>query len=236
MKCEFSETQYMFGVMREVAALLKPSGGWMAPLFPTQNDEKNLGYDCAFPGKVRTLYLQFKVPEKKTRSNAAHWSDFSTSYYQFKIWDASRTDQHNLLVSLAQKDPRYRVYYCSPAFISQTDYTNFYLTERIARNSIFVPCKTLPPISGNDQHHICYTRDPERYQMYSNPQVIRGMEWETFLSEVRKSEPYPSLETCLTDISQKFEIQLSDFDSPEKMYREIAAPLLVRHNLHLILF
>lgn len=72
--------------------------------------------------------------------------------------------------------------------------------------------------------------------MYSNPQVIRGMEWETFLSEVRKSEPYPSLETCLTDISQKFEIQLSDFDSPEKMYREIAGPLLVRHNLHLILF
>ena len=72
--------------------------------------------------------------------------------------------------------------------------------------------------------------------MYSNPQVIRGMKWETFLSEVQESEPYPSLETCLTDISQKFEIQLSDFDSPEKMYREIAAPLLVRHNLHLILF
>lgn len=74
MDCCFSETQFAFGIMRELTNRCWPTKkGWLPPGFPTQRQERDSGYDVRIEGPVRTLFFQFKVPQKITRSNGREW-------------------------------------------------------------------------------------------------------------------------------------------------------------------
>lgn len=253
MRCQFSEIQFMFALMHELCGKLKPSGGWLAPCFPTQIEENDLGYDCCLSGSVRTLFFQFKVPEKKTRSNALYWNDFYTSYYQFKLWPHDLSPQHNNLVTLANADPRHNVFYCSPAFIERSEYSAFYQRQEIAKNSIYIPCRNLPQIQGMDQHHICYTLHPRQFVMHSDPVEVIALDFDDFLVKMQQSERFSSLESLihhltilLSEVDPLFENSVyaenrytSNFrlsDSPYTRYRHIANYLLKSQNIHLLVF
>lgn len=237
MQCEFSETQFLFGILHEITNKLNPANGWTAPIIPTQVDEKNLGYDCKLQSKLRTIFFQFKVPEKLTRNNAKYWSEFNDEYYLFKIWPDSLTPQHNKLVDLANKDVRYNVFYCSPAFIKDSEYSDFYEKGEIAKNSIYVSCKNLYKINGDDKHDISYTIDPRKAIMHSdNPQPLRSLGYEEFVKAVKDSKPYSNLEECVHELSKEFEIQFSCNQSTQEQLQVIANELLVKRDIHLLLF
>lgn len=66
MKCEFSETQFMFSFVHELLNKQQVSSlKWFVPMFPTQHAEKKLGYDFKINNPVYAIFIQFKVPEKK---------------------------------------------------------------------------------------------------------------------------------------------------------------------------
>lgn len=79
MKCEFSETRFVFGILHELANRCFATGrGWKAPNLPTQGEEKELGYDVEITGAVRSIFFQFKIPEKRllqTRNTGTKWVD-----------------------------------------------------------------------------------------------------------------------------------------------------------------
>lgn len=223
MQCQFSETQFSFAITGELMERLRLAG-WRAPFFPTQRQENALGYDCRIQGPVKSLFLQFKVPDQKTRSNALHWPDFGMNYYQFALWPADVSPQHNTLLALAA-DRRNKVFYCAPAFITQREHENFYQARQIASNSVFVPCGSLRPIRGMDEHHICYTLHPRKINMYSRPEEGVALDLEAFEKVLRQAEPYQSLEACtgnLVRTLQSLRIELPGVqESMEARYRQI---------------
>lgn len=60
MDCEFSESQFLFGVLREITHKLNPSNGWTAPILPTLAKEKDLGFDCELKSNVRSIFFSLK--------------------------------------------------------------------------------------------------------------------------------------------------------------------------------
>lgn len=236
MKCEFSEMQFTFGILREMTEKLNPTKGWFTPIIPKQADEKNLGYDCKLSGPINTLFFQFKVPRRLERSNAKYWIDFSSEYYEFKIWPDSLTGQHNRLVELGNANKRNKVFYCSPAFIKQEEYDSFYKNNSISINSIMVECKSLSKISGNDKHVITYKMNPRIYHMHSDDQQYDAMNYYEFINYVKESKPYENLEECLNMLGDEFNITLSDSTNLQRKLNSLAYELLIKYDLFLLLF
>lgn len=116
-----------------------------------------MGYDCRLIHSVRTLFFQFKVPRKLTNRHAKYWDEFRREYYSFDIWPDGITHQHNELIDLAKRDRKHKVFYCSPAFITKQEYSDYYVNKQIAKRSIYIPCENLEYISGMDKHDISYT-------------------------------------------------------------------------------
>jgi hypothetical protein len=70
MRSELSEFSYGFAITAELRDLFWP---WVveAPVFPTQRNEAQLGWDVRFPVVGRPVFIQFKVAEALTRRSAA---------------------------------------------------------------------------------------------------------------------------------------------------------------------
>lgn len=237
MNCEFSEIQYAFGVLREITQALNPSKGWYAPVMPTPAKEKQSGYDCEITGPVRTLFFQFKVPRKLTRTYARHWSDFYGEYYEFKIWPDSLTPQHNKLVDLAVHDFRNAVFYCAPAFIKEDDFQNYYRSNTICINSMMINCRHLAKIAGTDQHVITYRLDPRKYYMHSdNYSENYGANYDELISMLQNTAPYDDLQTCLSALCRTFNIFCDESNSIQETLHMVSSELLIRYNTTLVLF
>lgn len=172
-----------------------------------------------------------------TRKNAKYWYDFGGEYYSLKIWPNSLTPQHNRLVNLANESGKYRVFYCSPGFIRQSEYVDFYEKGEIAKNSIYVSCKDLPQISDDEKHDISYTIFPRRFIMHSDAfEIANGMDYDEFIKSAMDSEAYSSIEECVQELSDEFNINVSHYDSTQIKLRAIATHLFVQESIHLVLF
>lgn len=237
MKCEFSEMQFVFGIMNElVNRCWSTRKGWMAPKFPSQRQEKELGYDVKIKGAVRTLFFQFKVPEKKTTSKGKYWTTFWGPYYEFQIWPDNVTHQHNELVALANSDPRHKVYYCSPGFHTNAEFEENYRCKTISQKSIYVPCKTLHTISGDTKHNICYTLQPTRiHKMHSEEFSINAFDLKELEMDIESAESYENVRECLSHVAETFSIDIGYVDDDIERYDKIANYLLMNQNLFMIL-
>lgn len=240
MRCEFSETQFVFGITNElINVYLNPKYAWGAPIFPTQVQEKKLGYDTTIKGKVITLFFQFKVPKKLTRSNSSYWRLHNNKeYFEFEIWPHNLTEQHNKLIDLANKDPHNKVYYCSPGFIKQNEFQNHYNNRDISKNSIYVPCKYLSKNAGYDKHSISYTIIPQKkYYYHSEPKEIEvSCDFEYLIKDIKESKPYENIEQCLMNVSEIFSVNIGNYKTDLEKFNAISNELLKRENLNILLF
>ncbi|MCR4655979.1 MAG: hypothetical protein K5770_07115 [Lachnospiraceae bacterium] len=236
MVCEFSETQFAFGIVFEIVKKNCISKGYSAPLFPTQAMEGEFGYDMQLNGKTRTLFLQFKVPEKKTTKSAKYWKDHNQAYYEFKIYPQTISNQHNALVKLAKEDERNRVYYCSPGFITCDEYNEYYRRSKIDANSIYVPLNTMNKISGSDWHSVSYTLSPYKYsRMHSDSEDCRSLTSEEFYSDIAEMPSYDSFESCVSSLAERFEVDVSGCENNREKAHAISSELMARYNLNLLL-
>ena len=176
MVAEFSEIQYMFGAMREIEDIMTNSGYHsMIPIFPTQPQEKNAGYDAAFIDKpIIAMFLQFKRSEHiSNRKAASEYSFYQSAYYRFKLYHQSISDQHNILVKLAKAERINEVYYVAPCFYKYADYNDYYRGKSIVDHSVFVDCGVLKEINDNQTHTISYRENGTDLLMKSDPIKIK---------------------------------------------------------------
>ena len=79
--------------------------------------------------KTNEEYSAFeKRMEKIIKSNGAFWNYHNDSYFKFNLYDPNISNQHNILVNLAQ-DPANLVYYCAPLFIKIRNYLIVFLSK-----------------------------------------------------------------------------------------------------------
>jgi len=174
MRSKFSETQFSFGIMREIVDGLV-FGYVGVPIFPSLIQEGEHGWDVRFDSSMTAYFLQFKVAEKLTSKNAKEMSAFSGNpYFRFKTYPDYQSKQHELLFSLSKND-RNNVFYCAPAFISIKEFEANFLNKKIAQESFFVNLKDFSDVNNTEQHSICFQLNPiSKFMIFSNPKEIKG--------------------------------------------------------------
>jgi hypothetical protein len=119
---EISEFSYGFALTNELVGWLELS---VAPIFPSLVEEGKAGggYDVKLDRPGAPLYLQFKRSEYMMRRSAREYrsildqqGQLRVPFYRFSIMDASKSDQHELLLAL-DITPN-NVFYAAPRFHS----------------------------------------------------------------------------------------------------------------------
>lgn len=156
MKCEFSELSFTFCVMHEFINLCNALNNHnLMPVFPTQYKEKEFGYDVKLQGGIIPIFFQFKVSEKIIKSNGAFWNYHNGSYFKFNLYDPNISNQHNILVNLAQ-DPANLVYYCAPLFYQNKELSDCFSKQTICSKTLAIDCHYFNSISRG-RHCISYS-------------------------------------------------------------------------------
>lgn len=169
----FGEFQFAYSCTRELEDGDFHFPGWGMPTIPNLVEEAKLGYDVAFfLAPIAPVFLQFKIANHLTRSNASEWAKFNRDYFRFGVYPKTRSPQHNRLVDLARSGEE--VYYCAPAFSTAAEYTAHHSTRSVSDHSVFIDCGLLPKNSGPNRHHIVYTAPGGTAYFLSEETVTRG--------------------------------------------------------------
>lgn len=234
MDCEFSESQYMNAFNSEFVPLMKKKG-WNSFEIPTQIKEKKLGYDMSIKGPFSAVFLQFKVPRYLYKKNAKYIADktYKSPYFEMKIWPHTISPQHNLLIKLAQT-PSNHVYYCTPKFTTQNDFTKYFTNDTIGTNSLLIPCENLPLIQGNVKHVITYTDLNNDFIMHSDPFSSYSAPFHLIVSKIITGETYHEIDSFIHIISDILGIKWKNRTNDEKL-ASITDILFFTFNIQLII-
>lgn len=212
MKAGFSEFQFAYGCTRELEDRTFWFGRLGAPLIPSLVQEELFASDVIFwRGPLKPIFIQYKLSEKLAHRTAKERHLFGGSaYFRFKPYPQSISNQHNKLVDLGRKTPN--VFYCAPAFITETEYFSFHNTKAVITNSVFVPCGQLPHNSGRNQHSVVFNISP-RFSGYwcSDPiqiEIRRGDKG--FLDQLLERGESFSTSTALLDFLESI-LEIREF-------------------------
>lgn len=238
MDSEFSEIQFQCAVVGELMnTRTTVAKKWKAPIMPTTREENGLGYDCKIEGPIKTLFFQFKTSRELTKAYANHWGLYMGNYYEFDIRPLEKSSQHNDLVDLANSDSRFRVFYCAPGFIKNSEYQDYYTRGEIIENSIFVPCKQLVRIRRGETHTITFVINPRRRaKMHSEVYNIKSYGEEEFWREVEQGESFKNLEECVTKLSKAMKIDVNREYAVEEQLERMQVELMMRKNICMVVY
>lgn len=164
MDAEFSEFSYGFALSYEIVAALGPDIVG-APLFPSLREESELGYDADFRSAGWPLFLQFKLADCLTRSNANYWSFYGSTFFRIAIGQSGKPRQHNLLCDLSRREDE--VYYAAPIFYRQREFNRAFASARVLVESAMIPLNQLPEITDRQRHHITYHSTKPGFRWHS---------------------------------------------------------------------
>lgn len=232
----FGEMQFTFAVLHELMNHLRVRG-WTAPFIPTQADENDCGYDARINNRYRTLFIQFKRSEYKQRKNAKNWRFYGKPFYQFNLMPITKSPQHNILVDMANKNPKFGVYYCAPGFTTNREfYINFNKNE-IIKNSIFVEVGRLGKIMDNDNHAVTFLMNPlKQAEMHSEPKKIEGCDYKKFIDQIVEAQFYDGLEHCVRELSRDLDIEVEPDDTLEEQLADIQTQVLKKYKTYLFIY
>lgn len=170
----FNELQYAYGCLRELEEGPAFGVGLGKPIFPSLREEAALGSDVLFRPDdwlFLPICFQFKVSDRLATRRAKEWYKFGRPYFRFYVWPASRSPQHNILVSLANRG--YPAFYCAPCFCDWGEYQQHYAAGRLVENSSLAWCGQFPTITGYDWHSISYADAVMTGIWSSEPREVR---------------------------------------------------------------
>jgi len=140
------------------------------PHIPTQNAEKDLGYDVEFEikkgGFVKSLFLQHKVAayaSTKAGRNAKFFDHQAGPYYRFPI----DNDQHNTLCHLNKT--KGDAFYCAPIFRGSVDLASHWRAQTIGAHSLLLDPLLVGHVIGG-KHNITYSPSGGNATLHSDPQ------------------------------------------------------------------
>jgi hypothetical protein len=143
------------------------------PHIPTQNEEKDLGYDVEFQithrNFTRSIFLQHKVAhscEYRAGRNARFYDAHGGPYFRFPV----DNDQHNTLVNLARD--KGNAYYCAPKFHTSSVLERHFRAEMIARHSVLLNPLEVGGINDQEHHNITFGFGGFPRIMHSEPRYF----------------------------------------------------------------
>ena len=201
MKAGFSEIQYLYGATREIECGEGFNRRFGTPYFPNQIREGKLGYDVKLSAPFYTLFLQYKIPEYFVKDTAKFWYEYGCPYYRIKLWKKNISNQHNILIDLAQSDPRNHVYYCAPQFIKLSDFEKNYDDHTIIKNSVLIDVSHLKRIEDNVQHYITYINNRCTMHSFRNEGILYHGISDCLKYDI---DPYRSMDQFIGQMYERF--------------------------------
>ncbi len=172
MSLEFSEFSYGFAFTHEFVT--RNPTLTAAPELPSLAKEgaSGGGWDLklGFGGHIK--FFQFKLSEFMRGRHALHWDQYGSPHYRFRITPESQSDQHNLLMDLAEDYED--VIYVAPRFHTQRRFDELFLQQAVTDNSIWVPVKDLYRVHGNERHYLTFTSQQRVAHWQSDPIRLEG--------------------------------------------------------------
>ncbi|MGB6301976.1 MAG: hypothetical protein WBF90_38200 [Rivularia sp. (in: cyanobacteria)] len=181
MKPKISEFSYGYALTEELVTYFKHSNIKSAPVFPSLYEEgrQGGGYDMKLEFETFPLFIQFKLSEYITaiaRSKEVKASIYKKGkrFYRMKIWAKKYSKQHDLLLSLQQKNPY--VYYAAPMFYKSEELNRYYMSHEIIKNSAFLTPCTIGFIDDEEEHSVCFSGIGDKVYRFSSPEDLGVLE------------------------------------------------------------
>ena len=140
------------------------------PHIPSQQLEKDLGYDVEFKLKsgthTRSLFLQHKVAsyaEAKAGRNGKFFDAHGGPYYRFPV----DNDQHNVLCALSAS--KGNTFYCSPRFHRRHQLEHCFQSSTVGGESLLLNPLDVGTIADTVRHNITYGPLGTKPTLHSEP-------------------------------------------------------------------
>jgi hypothetical protein len=185
---EISEFSYGFALTNELVGWLEVSA---APVFPSLIEEGRAGggYDVKLDRPGAPLYLQFKRSECMTRRSAREYrsvvdqgGQLDVPFYRFPITEATKSDQHELLLAL-DCWPNH-VFYVGPRFHRLSEINDAWHRSAVASRSAFISPSEIGPLD-NQRHTVAF--DGAATWVCSAPRPVRALSSREVLEKLRKA-------------------------------------------------
>ena len=182
-----------------------------APHFPNLVDEGSRGYDVRIDRGGYPLFLQYKLPEKLTRSTAVEIRKFGlpgiyTPFFRMPLMRKDSSEQHRLLVDLESRWPG-GVFYAAPCMEDESEFNQAYVSVGVHRRSVLFSPGEIGYLPDSEQHSVAYRSDLNYAWFCSNAREIRAFEIATIsealvgsLNELRFRELRPVLVEILRSV------------------------------------
>jgi len=144
------------------------------PHIPTQNAEKDLGYDVEFRLRTgvftKSVFFQHKVSsfaEQRAGRNANFYNAHGGPYFRFPI----DNDQHETLCDLSTT--KGNAFYCAPQFHLSHELEAHFRAGSVAANSILLDPMDVGRIGDADRHNVTYAPGGIDPTLHSEPRKFQ---------------------------------------------------------------
>ena len=190
MRKQLGYSEFSFGyAFTENLVRSSAKGPATAPRFPNLQEEAQLGFDVEVDVGGAPLFLQYKLPEPMVRSTAAeiknhklHGHGLSVPFLRMAVTRRNASQQHELLVGMAQKDPG-SVFYAMPRLESRQAFNSAYAALAVHRRSVLFSPAEIGLLPDDEQHTVAYDLGSRRAWFCSEPRPVEAREIGSILAE-----------------------------------------------------
>ena len=144
MRPEFSEFSFGYALTE---ALVNGQQHIVRPTFPTQRQERRLGYDLRLDRPGKPIFLQFKLCHGMTRRSARecayHDLPLDFPFLRMPLMPSRLSPQHGRLLKLDSRGEA--VFYAAPRFFRDNDFATYYGNRDILSHSAFIRPRAIGP-------------------------------------------------------------------------------------------
>lgn len=172
MKPNISETSYGYALTDELINRQNmPINS--APIFPTlyQEGQNGGGYDLLLDRPGLPLFLQFKLSDYLSRSNASEMNIFNNPYYRMYITKRNHSNQHQMLHELELNNDLNEVFYTAPLFHEPEELNDAYLNGNVSNRSLWINPSQIGLLPDDEQHYVVFD-SPINWYMCSEPKKM----------------------------------------------------------------
>ena len=163
MKAGFYEFEFTVAFIHDYLKKNEARGKHAVVGMPTPMEESHVGYDAKIETNGHVRFFQFKRPDYLQAAHGLQGKYYPDEpYYRINITPHDRSEQHNLIVQLAQRG--LKVYYVAPIFHDSRQLDLHRNTDDVTDKSIWVPTNDLPIQKPRDRNYITYLPD-ESYRV-----------------------------------------------------------------------
>jgi hypothetical protein len=189
MQAEFSDFSYGSALTWELVDARDP-GIRVMPLLPSAPEQGTVADDNGFRGAGSLVFLHVMAVEHMLTPRARGWSAHEERFFRLTVPPRSHSTLHDLLRALSRAEAE--VYYAAPAFYRQREFARAFDLGHIVEESVFVPLRLLPDLSGDAPHYLTYRRELPGFRWHSGDSEffdvpVSGNDWLAHLRQLAQA-------------------------------------------------